>query len=300
MSRDRYVPERFRPSKFGPRKRKPRNYDQPWPAPKNSPPAGTYNSQSVAVIGDGHAATSNGLEDEFDKTIERMFRESRQAFDSMQKRREEERAQAAKEIGVRPEDLELTADGFAIKIKTPSDPAVLATMAADLAEFRHRPIMGIPFRFSDMLSPEAADPREWFHEFAPGAQNFSDALTLAPFAALRGLVKRIKFGLSIGPTFGFEMEVQDRWWHDPMPTLDLVVRMKVKDRIYPHADSTVAASFPIPANIWRKWHTERDAAKWIRDQVASLLVHELDEAMTVNGDRMFDPHNPTKKIPGAL
>ncbi len=38
--------------------------------------------------------------------------------------------------------------------------------------------------------------------------------------------------------------------------------------------------------------------RWVLDEVMSLLKHEVDEHFLLNGQRVFDPHQPVSRFPG--
>jgi hypothetical protein len=90
--------------------------------------------------------------------------------------------------------------------------------------------------------------------------------------------------------------------HFPMPIelrtyrkTHLHIKIRTSDRRlgYP---CYVEGYRPIPAWFQRPADIE-NIILWIKDEVLSLIKHELDEFMLLDGNRVFDPHKPRLERP---
>lgn len=67
--------------------------------------------------------------------------------------------------------------------------------------------------------------------------------------------------------------------------------MPVQDAYPPYHNTTVTFDFSqIPA-----FYDENSFIVWVRERIRDMECHEMDEWLLVNDERMFDPHDDTKR-----
>jgi hypothetical protein len=76
---------------------------------------------------------------------------------------------------------------------------------------------------------------------------------------------------------------------DPFSPVRLMVQAELPDTYQPGRTIRIGSNHPVPPYFTRMPPIER--ARWLRSVLHAMEVHEADEWLTVDSERLFDPHN---------
>jgi hypothetical protein len=75
---------------------------------------------------------------------------------------------------------------------------------------------------------------------------------------------------------------------DPFSPVRLMVQAELPDTYRPGRSIRIGSSHPVPPDFERMPPIER--ARWLRSVLHAMEIHESDEWLTVDSERLFDPH----------
>lgn len=102
------------------------------------------------------------------------------------------------------------------------------------------------------------------------------------YLALRGFLAAVRYkpGWTLTAALG----------RDSFSPVRLMVQAELPDTYRPGRTIRIGTTHPVPHAFERMPPIER--ARWLRSVLHAMEIHEADEWLTVDSERLFDPHQP--------